>query len=310
MLNLKKLLHKPNLFARIFGIKLDKFLILVERMQKVWTKSEAERLSNKERKRSIGAGRKYTLETMEEKVLLVLMFYRHNTTHELLGLFWNLDASNVTRLINKMLPIFEQAADPELKTYFKKAKEDSKKISNPIEFFEKYPDLRSLKVDATEQRRNRPKDYELRKKIYSGKKKIFANKTQILIDEKLKILDVSKSYSGSIHDKKIFDLEGTAKKIPSKSILLGDLGYLGAPKEHPDIKIMLPHKKLRGQQKLSAEQKEFNRLHSKERVPVEHAIGRVKVFKICSNIYRGKEKKYNQIFRNVAALVNLNYCST
>jgi hypothetical protein len=110
-----------------------------------------------------------------------------------------------------MLPIFEQAADPELKTYFKKAKEDSKKISNPIEFFEKYPDLRSLKVDATEQRRNRPKDYELRKKIYSGKKKIFANKTQILIDEKLKILDVSKSYSGSIHDKKIFDLEGTVK---------------------------------------------------------------------------------------------------
>lgn len=310
MKDLEKLLHKPRLFAKMFGIKLDNFLILVERMQKVWSEAEAKRLNSKERKRATGAGRKYALETIEEKILLVLMFYRHNATHELLGFIFGLDASNVTRLINKMLPIFEQAADPELKTYLKKTKMYSEKISDPITFFAKYPDLKVLRVDATEQRRNRPQNKELRKKVYSGKKKIFANKTQILIDEKLKILDVSKSYSGSIHDKKIFDLEDTARKIPSKSTLLGDLGYLGTSKEHPDIKIVLPYKKFRGQQKLSDKHKEFNRLHSRDRVSVEHAIGRIKVFKICSDIYRGKEKRYNQIFRNVVALVNLNYCTT
>lgn len=309
MMDLKKLLHKPRLFARIFGIKLDKFLILVKRMQKIWTQAETKRLSNKARKRAIGAGRKYKLESTQEKVVLILMFYRHNITHEVLGFVFGLDASNITRLINKILPIFEQSADPSLKTYLKKIKSCSEKISDPFEFFAKYPNLKTLRVDATEQRRSRPQNKELRKKVYSGKKKIFANKTQILIDEKLKILDVSKSYSGSIHDKKIFDLENTARKIPFKSILLADLGYLGVPKEHPDKNIVLPYKKLRGQQKLSAVQKKFNRLHSRDRVSVEHVIRRVKVFKICSDIYRGKEEKYNQIFRNVVALVNLNYCT-
>jgi len=51
-------------------------------------------------------------------------------------------------------------------------------------------------------------------------------------------------------------------------------------------------------------------MHSRKRVVVEHAIGKIKIFKICSDVYRGKNGKYNQIVRNVAALVNLNYCST
>ena len=92
MKDLKKLLHKPHLFARMFGIKLDNFLILVERMQKAWSKAEEKRLNNKMRKRATGAGRRYKLKTIEEKVLLVLMFYRHNITHELLGFIFGLDA--------------------------------------------------------------------------------------------------------------------------------------------------------------------------------------------------------------------------
>ena len=310
MMNLKKLLHKPNLFARVFGVKLDKFLILVEKMQKVWTKAEAERLNNKKRKRAIGGGRKYALETMEEKVLLILMYYRHNMTHEVLGVMFDFDASNATRLINKMLPIFEQAADPRLKTYFKEAKKYSEKVSTPIDFFRKYPELKRVIVDATEQRRSRPKDKNKRKKVYSGKKKAFTIKTQILIDKSKRIVDVSKSYDGSVHDKKMFDLDSTANKIPTQSESLGDLGYFGVPKEYPHINMALPYKKNKGQKKLSDEQKEFNRQHSKKRVVVEHVIGREKIFRICSDTYRGKEKKHNQIFRNVAALVNLNYCST
>ena len=137
---------------------------------------------------------------------------------------------------------------------------------------------------------------------------MFANKTQILIDEERRILDVSKSYAGSFHDKKIFDLENTMQKIPRQSIFMGDLGYLGIKKENFDRKIDLPYKKNKGQEKLPIEQREFNRVLAKKRVIVEHAIGRIKKFRICSDVYRGKEDNYNQIFRNVAALVNLNYC--
>jgi len=310
MLNYKKILHKSSLFARTFGIKLNVFLVVVEKIETAWNKAEQNRLNSKKRNRAIGGGRKYNLESIEEKVLLVLMFYRHNITHEILGFFFGLDGSNVTRLLNKILPIFEEAIDPRLKNYLQQAKKDSTKISDPSEFFKKYPGLKTLRVDATEQRRYRPEDKEKRKNVYSGKKKIFANKTQIIVDDKLRILDVSKNYHGSIHDKKIFDLEETASKIPKQSTLLGDLGYLGISKEHLDKKIVLPYKKKKGQKNLSPEQKEFNRQHSSNRVTVEHAIRRTKIFRICSDVYRGKEKSYNQIFRNVAALVNLNYCLT
>jgi len=310
MLNYKVMLHKPKLFARIFGLKLDKFLVLVERIMVLWDQKELLRLNNKKRMRAVGGGRKYKLERIEEKVLLILIFYRHNVTHEMLGAIFGLDASNVTRLINKMLPIFEQAADPLLKTYLQQAKEYSEKVSTPVEFFSKYPDLKTLIVDATEQRQNRPKDEVKRKNAYSGKKKIFANKTQIIVNKKTRILDVSNNYPGSVHDKKIFDLEKTVEKIPSQSILLGDLGYLGVPKEHSSRKVLLPNKKAKGQKELPTEQRRFNKEHSGKRIVVEHAIGKMKIFRVCSGVYRGKEEKYNQTIRNIAALVNLNYCST
>lgn len=308
-MDFKRLLHKPNLFARIFGIKLDKFLILKEKMSLIWDREEEKRLCGKLRKRAIGGGRKYKLETIEEKVLLILFYYRHNVTHEVLGFIFGFDKSNVTRLVNKMLPIFEQAADPSLKTYLKNIQQEAKKISNPIEFFRKFPGFRKLIVDATEQRKLRSCDNEKRKKDFSGKKKMFANKTQIIIDAHQRIVDVSQRYSGSIHDKKIFNTDGSAYKIPKHSRLLGDLGYFGAPKEYPDINMVLPYKKPKGKE-LFSEQKKFNKQHSKERVSVEHVIGREKKFRILSDVYRGREESYNQIFRNIAALVNLNYCST
>ena len=310
MLSYKVMLHKPKLFARIFGLKLDKFSVLVERIRVAWDQNELLRLNKKKRTRAIGGGRKYKLKKIEEKVLLILMFYRHNVTHEMLGAIFGLDSSNVTRLINKMLPIFEQAADPRLKTYLLKAKKYSEKVSTPVEFFSKYPDLETLVVDATEQRQNRPKDEAKRKRSYSGKKKIFANKTQIIVNKKTRILDVSNNYPGSVHDKKIFDLEKTIEKTPNQSTLLGDLGYLGVSKEHPERIVLLPHKKAKGQKELPTEQRRFNKEHSGKRIVVEHAIGKMKIFRVCSDVYRGKEEKYNQIIRNIAALVNLNYCST
>jgi len=40
MLNYKVILHKPKLFARIFGLKLDKFSVLVKRMKVIWDENE------------------------------------------------------------------------------------------------------------------------------------------------------------------------------------------------------------------------------------------------------------------------------
>ena len=192
----------------------------------------------------------------------------------------------------------------------KEAKRCSKKIASEYDFFTEYPELKIVSNDATEQRIQRSKDPEKRRRSYSGKKKCFANKTQITVAENTRIIDISLTYPGSVHDKKIIGREKTTQKIPRQSLQLDDLGYYGIPKENPGYRVLTPRKRSPKQKKLPPNDIEFNKLHAKKRITVEHGFCKIKKFKICSEVYRGTEKCYNQIFRNVAALVNLNYCST
>ena len=80
-------------------------------------------------------------------------------------------------------------------------------------------------------------------------------------------------------------------------LVLGDLGYLGTTLEIP-LKASKNHP-------LSKEDKAYNTWHSKHRIGVEHAIGRMKKFRIFADIHRGNGQ-VNMIASNVGALANLN----
>ena len=56
--------------------------------------------------------------------------------------------------------------------------------------------------------------------------------------------------------------------------------------------------------KLSDVEKTFNRLHSKIRVYVEHAVHRVKTWRIMGGVRRNPLKKYDRINDVVCGLVN------
>ncbi len=53
-----------------------------------------------------------------------------------------------------------------------------------------------------------------------------------------------------------------------------DLGYYGLEKDYPEQLSAIPYKKKRNQD-LSKEEKEYNKLHSKQRKVVEHIIFRL-----------------------------------
>jgi hypothetical protein len=63
--------------------------------------------------------------------------------------------------------------------------------------------------------------------------------------------------------------------------------------------------KTRKKKVLSKGDKAYNQWHSSLRIGVEHAIGRMKKFKIFADIHRGNGQK-NMIAKNVAALANIN----
>lgn len=62
-----------------------------------------------------------------------------------------------------------------------------------------------------------PQDNEEQQVHYSGKKKQHTVKVQLSFAATGRILDISNTYPGSVHDKKILDQEGTVKKIPQKT---------------------------------------------------------------------------------------------
>ena len=91
---------------------------------------------------------------------------------------------------------------------------------------------------------------------------------------------------------------------PSKQVAnVIDLGYLGVEKDFPEQLSALPHKK-RYQEELSQEEKEYNTIHSKKRIIVEHTISRLKKCRIMPEIFRNKLRKYDKVLDIVAGLVN------
>ena len=62
MNTLEVLLACPGLFFRLSGIRLEDFDKLVKSVHPLWLKIEHKRLSRKNRKRAIGARRKYELD--------------------------------------------------------------------------------------------------------------------------------------------------------------------------------------------------------------------------------------------------------
>jgi len=80
-----------------------------------------------------------------------------------------------------------------------------------------------------------------------------------------------------------------------------DTGYVGIKKIHANS--LLPKKKTK-KKPLSAEDKESNRKISSERVTNEHAIGFIKRFKILSERYRNRRKRFRLRFNLIAGICN------
>jgi hypothetical protein len=154
-------------------------------------------------------------------------------------------------------------------------------------------------VDVSEQPAQRPTKRQ--KQSYSGKKKRHTIKTEIALQEDGRILSVSKSHKGRVHD---FRIRKGEKLLPRESLKLADSGYQGWQKLQSNV--IIPYKKSK-KKPLTKQQKEHNRKLASIRMRVEHKIREIKVFKIMSEVYRNFQKKYNLRFNIIAGLVNFKH---
>lgn len=276
MLNIEKLSKKPKVFHSLCGLTPDKFNDLLLTLKPLWEKAELKRKNWKGRKRKIGGGIKPKL-TLGQKLFMLLLYYRAYTNHVFIGMIAGIDDSNVGRNINPLEPLLAKIF-----------KIPQRKINLAEE------EILELIVDATEQETEKRNGSG-----YSGKKKKTTVKTQIHIAADADIKAVSKSYSGNVHDKKVYDksktyciIKGKLKRVKKK----GDLGYIGTECETP-IKSSKFHK-------LADEEKLYNKLFSQKRIIVEHVISFLKKFHILSDRFRNKISRHNLIFKNIAGIRN------
>src|SRR3989338_2194549 len=304
MLTYKKLFDNPGKLLRFTGLTVIQFKTLSERLKPLWEEVENNRLAKEDRKRNIGAGRKYRLSTIEDRLLLILVFYRTYVVYEFLGWVFNLDPSNICRMIQKLIPLVEEVSDPTLRFDIKDILKKRKKIRSWEEFIKTYPDLIELVIDSTEQKRKRPGNRRKQKNFYSGKKHQHGLKTQIVVDKKGRIIDVSHTYPARVHDKTVLIKEKTLDKLPEDIKKLLDKGYMKIQKLYPNHTIFIPVKRTRWKRKLTRGEKIRNTKLGRKRVVVEHSLSRLKKYSILSQTYRSADDDYNRHFRNIASLCN------
>ncbi|WP_237725121.1 transposase family protein [Deinococcus alpinitundrae] len=106
--------------------------------------------------------------------------------------------------------------------------------------------------------------------------------------------------AGAIHDLKLFRQSGV--RFPHDTALIGDAGYQGLWRSHGHA--ITTHKATRASP-LSAEQRQENRELSYTRQGIEHAIRRMKVFRVLKGVYRHRRRRFALRVQLIAALCNL-----
>lgn len=274
-LSYQRLRNKPFIFHRLTGVKLEEFQVICSRVKPRWQeKIESQKKCH---------GRRSALNSLEDKLLALFIYYRTYITHEFIGYLFGLHNANISRLFKKLEPIV------------------ARKIAIKKDRSLTQEEVIKILADVTEQPIQRPQKKHKRKQTYSGKKKRHTRKVELIMQDNGKILSISHSHPGRKHD---FRIRKEEKPFPQKSEKYVDLGYQGLQKLTSQV--VLPFKRKKNTS-LTKEQKAHNRYQASFRMKVEHKIREIKIFKIMSDVYRNFQKKHHLRFNIIAGIVNLKY---
>jgi hypothetical protein len=126
-------------------------------------------------------------------------------------------------------------------------------------------------------------------------KKTHSVKNNLLCNAQRRILWLSKTFDGHVHDKKIADRQ--ALRFPAGITLWQDTGFLGHNPQ--EVTVRMPAKKPKGKE-LTGEQKRENREIFSFRIIVEHAIAGVKRCRIVKERFRCHRFEFDDLVMLIA----------
>jgi hypothetical protein len=122
----------------------------------------------------------------------------------------------------------------------------------------------------------------------------------VLVNKKTKQIIAIMTDSGRTHDFKMYKKE-VREKIQNAIRINGDSGFQGIVKYHKNSET--PKKKTK-KTPLTKAEKENNKRLASERILIEHINRKLKVFKIMSQRYRNRRKRYGLRSNLICGLYN------
>lgn len=285
--------------AELFACVLPKLEILRQQ-------ESLDRPGKPARKRAPGAGRKRMLVPYQE-LLLTLVYLRHNVSHAVCGQLFDVSADVSEDTFHTLIRVLRQVCPSD--------RWDAEKHWRKGEpSWQPDPDDRLLidgllLIDSFETPVPRPSEAQKQKRLYSGKKRRHTLKTQVVTDQTGQILSIDAGHRGPKHDKTIYDESGIEARFPD-STKQADLAYIGVPG------MIVPHKRKNKykikpiQNELTEEQKAQNKQLASRRVYVEHAIRRIKAWRILRDEYRLATGLFSTIAHATVGLVQMSQLCT
>jgi hypothetical protein len=121
----------------------------------------------------------------------------------------------------------------------------------------------------------------------------------VVVDKRSRIVICTNFANGKKHDFKLF--KESKVRWTKRSHSVTDTGYLGIQKIHRNA--IFP-KKSSKKRPLTKDDKKQNKAISSERVLNENVIGSLKRFKILSDRYRNRRKRFGLRFNLIAGIYN------
>lgn len=230
------------------------------------------------RRRRPGGGRHGQLPGDADKLLFILVYVTQYPVQELQGLLFGLGQSqaSASAWALRLLPILQAALGRKLAL-------PARKTATLDDLKAQCPDLVFV-LDATERPIPRPQDAARQTACYSGKQKRHTLKNTVIASATGRtIVFLGDTTPGSRHDKRL--VEDDAPPFPPGSWVPSDSGYQGYTVE--GVSVITPLKKPRGGTRCD-EAKALNTALSRHRIPVEHAIGGLKVARIAREPFRNR----------------------
>jgi len=122
----------------------------------------------------------------------------------------------------------------------------------------------------------------------------------VIVNKKTEEILATDFCKGSQHDFKLF--KDSRSGLSPTTCTLADTGYQGIAQNHENCRTPTKKTKLHP---LTKEQKASNRALSRERIRVENVICKLKVFRILSERYRNRRRRFPIRFNLIAAICNM-----